>query len=121
MELVIRELVSEDAQAVSEIEQESFSMPWSPRDFLEMVEADYADYYDEENRRSAQGVPRFQRYDAPAGSGDGSRAQSSTPHRICCNRFFICFFAPLGGCCQDVHQIVPNNPASVKRYGSKGP
>ena len=45
MELVIRELVSEDAQAVSEIEQESFSMPWSPRDFLEMVEADYAYYY----------------------------------------------------------------------------
>ena len=45
MELVIRELVSEDAQAVSEIEQESFSMPWSPRDFLEMVEADYAHYY----------------------------------------------------------------------------
>ena len=45
MELVIRELVSEDAQAVSKIEQESFSMPWSPRDFLEMVEADYAHYY----------------------------------------------------------------------------
>lgn len=41
----IRELTAADVAAVSRIEQETFSMPWSPRDFLEMVEADYAYYY----------------------------------------------------------------------------
>ena len=41
----IRELTAADVEAVSRIEQETFSMPWSPRDFLEMVEADYAYYY----------------------------------------------------------------------------
>lgn len=41
----IRELTAADVEAVSRIEQEAFSMPWSPRDFLEMVEADYAYYY----------------------------------------------------------------------------
>lgn len=41
----IRELTAEDVEAVSRIEQETFSMPWSPEDFLEMVEADYAYYY----------------------------------------------------------------------------
>lgn len=41
----IRELTAEDVEAVSRIEQETFSMPWSSRDFLEMVEADYAYYY----------------------------------------------------------------------------
>ncbi|MBO5055502.1 MAG: ribosomal protein S18-alanine N-acetyltransferase [Lachnospiraceae bacterium] len=43
--MIIRELTAEDAEAVSRIEQETFSMPWSARDFLEMVEADYAHYY----------------------------------------------------------------------------
>lgn len=41
----IRELTAADVEAASRIEQEAFSMPWSPRDFLEMVEADYAYYY----------------------------------------------------------------------------
>lgn len=41
----IRELTVADVEAASRIEQEAFSMPWSPRDFLEMVEADYAYYY----------------------------------------------------------------------------
>lgn len=41
----IRELTAADVEAVSRIEQETFSMPWSPQDFLEMVEADYAYYY----------------------------------------------------------------------------
>lgn len=41
----IRELTAEDVEVVSRIEQETFSMPWSSRDFLEMVEADYAYYY----------------------------------------------------------------------------
>lgn len=45
MGLIIRELFAEDAEAVSRIEQETFSMPWSVQDFLEMVEADYAHYY----------------------------------------------------------------------------
>jgi len=43
--MLIRELTQEDVVAVSKIEEETFSMPWSPQDFLEMVEADYAYYY----------------------------------------------------------------------------
>lgn len=45
MEVIIRELTAEDAEAVSQIEKEAFSMPWSVQDFLEMTEADYAHYY----------------------------------------------------------------------------
>ena len=45
VKIKIRELAAADAAAVSLIEQETFSMPWSPEDFLEMVEADYAYYY----------------------------------------------------------------------------
>ena len=41
----IRELTAADVEEVSRIEQETFSMPWQPQDFLEMVEADYAHYY----------------------------------------------------------------------------
>ncbi len=41
----IRELTAADVEEVSRIEQETFSMPWKPQDFLEMVEADYAYYY----------------------------------------------------------------------------
>lgn len=44
-EIRIRELMEADAQAVSKIEEETFSMPWKAEDFLEMVEADYAYYY----------------------------------------------------------------------------
>ena len=44
-ELVIREMQAADVEAASRIESEAFSMPWSARDFLEMVEADYAYYY----------------------------------------------------------------------------
>ena len=43
--LLIREMRAADVEAVSKIESEAFSMPWSARDFLEMVEADYAYYY----------------------------------------------------------------------------
>lgn len=43
--MLIRELTAADVEAVSRIEEEVFSMPWSPQDFLEMVEADYAYYY----------------------------------------------------------------------------
>ena len=44
-EIKIRELAPADVDAVSRIERETFSMPWSPGDFLEMIEADYAHYY----------------------------------------------------------------------------
>ncbi len=36
---------ADDVAAVSVIEAQTFSMPWSPDDFLEMIEADYAYYY----------------------------------------------------------------------------
>lgn len=41
----IRPLTREDVFIVSEIESRTFSMPWKPEDFMEMVEADYAYYY----------------------------------------------------------------------------
>lgn len=41
----IRELTAADAYAVSRIEKEVFSMPWTEKDFIEMAEADYAHYY----------------------------------------------------------------------------
>lgn len=43
--LLIREMKADDVEIVSKIESEVFSMPWSAKDFLEMVEADYAYYY----------------------------------------------------------------------------
>lgn len=43
--LLIREMTARDVEEASKIEREAFSMPWSARDFLEMVEADYASYY----------------------------------------------------------------------------
>lgn len=33
-----------DVEEVVKIEEETFSMPWSQNDFLEMIEADYAHY-----------------------------------------------------------------------------
>ena len=43
--VTVREMKASDVEAVSEIEHEAFSMPWSSEDFLEMVEAEYAHYY----------------------------------------------------------------------------
>lgn len=43
--LQIRDMKASDVEAASRLESEAFSMPWSARDFLEMVEADYANYY----------------------------------------------------------------------------
>lgn len=37
-------LSEEDIEEVSRIEEETFSMPWSPKDFLEMINLDYAYY-----------------------------------------------------------------------------
>lgn len=39
MEIRIHRLRREDVEAVSRIEEDSFSMPWSPKDFEELVEA----------------------------------------------------------------------------------
>lgn len=43
--VLIRKMQTCDVEAASKIEREAFSMPWSAKDFLEMVEADYAHYY----------------------------------------------------------------------------
>ena len=43
--LLIREMKADDVEIVSKIETEVFSMPWSAKDCLELVEADYAYYY----------------------------------------------------------------------------
>lgn len=42
---MIREMAADDVAAVSVMEAQTFSMPWSADDFLEMIEADYAYYY----------------------------------------------------------------------------
>ncbi len=44
-QVIIRPMETKDAEAISEIEAKTFSMPWKVGDFLEMIEADYAYYY----------------------------------------------------------------------------
>ena len=43
--LIYRRMKPEDVPAVSRLEQETFSMPWSEKDFLDMVEKEDARYY----------------------------------------------------------------------------
>lgn len=43
-ELIIRKMQPEDVKEVSELEAETFSMPWSEKAFAEMAEADHAIY-----------------------------------------------------------------------------
>ena len=43
--LIIRPMEDADVTAASELESATFSMPWKAKDFLEMVNADYAYYY----------------------------------------------------------------------------
>lgn len=43
--IVYRRMKPEDVPAVSRLEQETFSMPWSEKDFLDMVEKEDARYY----------------------------------------------------------------------------
>lgn len=43
--LIIRPMEDADVIAASELESATFSMPWKAKDFLEMVNADYAYYY----------------------------------------------------------------------------
>lgn len=40
MEITIHRLREQDVEPVSRIEEASFSMPWSPKDFAELVEAE---------------------------------------------------------------------------------
>ncbi len=44
MELVIRELQEEDVPRLAQIEAESFSMPWSEKDFRELLSHSYCTY-----------------------------------------------------------------------------
>lgn len=44
MELIIRELREEDIEPLSRIEAESFSMPWSPQDFADLLKRSYCTY-----------------------------------------------------------------------------
>ncbi|MCM1044876.1 MAG: ribosomal protein S18-alanine N-acetyltransferase [Candidatus Gastranaerophilales bacterium] len=44
MELRIRPLCEADIEPLSAIEAEAFSMPWSPRDFAELLKHDYCLY-----------------------------------------------------------------------------
>lgn len=42
--LIFREMKPEDVEQVSRMEEEAFSMPWSPQAFLEMIESENAYY-----------------------------------------------------------------------------
>ena len=42
--LKIREMTEDDVKRVSEIEEECFSMPWKPDDFIEMIKRDDMTY-----------------------------------------------------------------------------
>lgn len=55
----IRKMEAADVAAVSKIEEEVFSMPWSEQDFLEMIEADYAYYLVAEEGDSIVGCCGF--------------------------------------------------------------
>lgn len=44
IQLQIRKLQEEDIEPLSRIESESFSMPWSPRDFRDLLTRDYCIY-----------------------------------------------------------------------------
>lgn len=44
MQIEIRKLCEEDIEPLSRIESESFSMPWSPKDFRDLLSRDYCMY-----------------------------------------------------------------------------
>lgn len=44
MEITVRELLEEDIPGLAEIEAESFSMPWSARDFKNLLSYSYCKY-----------------------------------------------------------------------------
>lgn len=43
-EIEIRKMTEEDVPYLAKIEEETFSMPWSPKDFLEMIKIDQVVY-----------------------------------------------------------------------------
>lgn len=45
MQVKVRELREEDAGALAEMEAEAFSMPWTERDFRELLEHSYCFYF----------------------------------------------------------------------------
>ncbi|MCM1540185.1 MAG: ribosomal protein S18-alanine N-acetyltransferase [Blautia sp.] len=44
LQIEIRQLQEEDIESLSRIESESFSMPWSPQDFRDLLTRDYCTY-----------------------------------------------------------------------------
>lgn len=76
--LLIREMKADDVEAVSKIESEVFSMPWSAKDFLEMVEADYAYYYVAEVDGEIAGCCGIRNI---AGEGEITNVVVAAPHR----------------------------------------
>lgn len=44
MEIIIRKLKEDDIESLSRIEAASFSMPWSPKDFADLLKRDYCTY-----------------------------------------------------------------------------
>lgn len=44
MHIEIRELQEKDIESISRIEAESFSMPWSPQDFKDLLSREYCTY-----------------------------------------------------------------------------
>lgn len=42
--IVIRDMELRDVEPVSKLEEEAFSMPWSPKDFIQMIHNDNAIY-----------------------------------------------------------------------------
>lgn len=43
--IVYRDMTPEDVPYISQLEEETFSMPWSPASFLQMIEEEDARYY----------------------------------------------------------------------------
>lgn len=76
--LLIREMKADDVEIVSKIESEVFSMPWSAKDFLEMVEADYAYYYVAEVDGEIAGCCGIRNI---AGEGEITNVVVAPPHR----------------------------------------
>lgn len=76
--LLIRDMEAVDVEAASKIESEAFSMPWSSKDFLEMIEADYAYYYVAELDGAIAGCCGIRNI---AGEGEITNVVVSADHR----------------------------------------
>lgn len=76
--VLIRKMEAADVEAASRIEREAFSMPWSAKDFLEMVEADYAYYYVAESEGEIAGCCGIRNM---AGEGEITNVVVDARHR----------------------------------------